>query len=503
MLRYFLPGLALTAAVLVLPAPQAQAQAPQFTSFTQFNDTLVARFNRGDFKAVEAYGSPALKKLEAAGTLTAFLARQQPKTGRILSASVLAERGNQHEFAWRGEKQNLRVRWVSSAPGVLDDYFISDFIAQPTPRATPLLSDNRRKTALDQAVDQAATLYMQSPEAVGMSIGVYWQGQTTFYNYGEVEKGSGRLPTSTTFYDMGSVAKTFVTTLLAQAVLDKKVQLTDDIRKYLPGQYPNLEYQGQPVRLVDLATHTSGIPGRARTYSKGYQQKLDKEHQDLRVKLTYYNKFTADSLLQAMHEFQLASQPGTVYRYNNLGILVLQLVLERAYQQPYEQLVTRYVQSRFGMKDTKRVLSPREQQRFATGYDENQRAQKRLNYTGYWGGTMLSSTPADLMAYLRANLSEREPAVKLAHQPAWNNRIGLGWMLDTDAEGQRRIFHNGHSPGFNTRLVMYPGQDVGFVILVNENISQTRVTDMEELLKRELPQAAPPKGNPGKPVGSR
>ncbi|OON66436.1 hypothetical protein B0919_21610 [Hymenobacter sp. CRA2] len=482
----------------------AWAQAPRFASYAQFNDTLVAQFNRGDFKAIEAYGSPALRKVEAAGSMAAFLARQQAKTGRIVSSSALPARKTRKEYAWRGERQNLRVSLVSSAPGVIDDYFISDFIAQPNARATPLPTDNRRQTALDRAVDRAATLYLQHPEAAGLSIGVYWQGKQYFYNYGEVEKGTGRLPTARTFYDIGSVAKTFVTTLLAQAVLDKKVQLNDDIRKYLPGEYPNLAYEGRPVRLVDLATHTSGLPGRAYNPPKETQAKLDAL--SLPERIAHYNQFTADSLLHHLHTFKLASEPGKTYRYNNQGILLLQLLLERAYQQPYEQLVTRYVQTRFGLKDTKRVLTAAEQQRYAIGY-ENGKPEHHANYTGYWGGSNLTSTPADLLTYAQANLAEKEPAVRLAHQPAFENRIGLGWMLDTDPEGQRRIFHNGHSTGFNARCALYPAEQVGIVLMVNETISQDRVTDLEQLLKQELAAvvapAVAPKTKASKAVGRR
>ncbi|PJJ61026.1 serine hydrolase domain-containing protein [Hymenobacter chitinivorans] len=503
MLHSYRAAGALLAVLALLNSTGAQAQTPQFTSYAQFNDTLVARFNRGDFKGIEAFGSEALKKLEPAGSMAALLGKQQAKTGRIVSSRGLPGRNTQREFAWQGERQNLRVRLVSSAPGVIDDYFISDFLAQPNARATPLATDNRRRTPLDQAVDRAATLYMQHPDAAGLSIGVYWQGQSYFYNYGEVTKGSGRLPTPATYYDLGSVAKTFVTTLLAQAVVDKKVQLTDDIRKYLPGQYPNLEFEGQPVRLVDLATHTSGLPSTARQYSKEKKARLDKEYADLGVRIAHYNRYTADSLLQDMHAFQLSTKPGVVYRYQNLDVLILQLVLERVYQQPYEQLITQYVQSRFGMKDTKRVLSAPELPRFATGYDETLRAQTHANYTGYWGGATMNSTPADLLTYVRANLAEKEPAVKLAHQPAWGTRIGLGWMLDTDPDGQRRIFHNGHSIGFNTRCVLYPGQQTGIVVLVNEAISQDRVTEMEEYLKQQLAQLPAPGSKPAKAVGRR
>lgn len=148
------------------------------------------------------------------------------------------------------------------------------------------------------------------------------------------------------------------------------------------------------------------------------------------------------------------------------------------------------------MHDTKRVLSEREHERYAVGYASPELPQRHLNYTGYWGGPNLSSTASDLMKYLQANLAERLPAVRLAHQRTWGTApelgTGLCWMLDSDADGKRRIFHNGKSPGYNTRFVLYPERELGFVILVNENISQDRVTEMEEYLKQALPRPAAP-----------
>jgi CubicO group peptidase (beta-lactamase class C family) len=150
------------------------------------------------------------------------------------------------------------------------------------------------------------------------------------------------------------------------------------------------------------------------------------------------------------------------------------------------------VQTRFGMFDTKRVLSAAEQRRFATSYETGQ-GQAHPNYTGYWGGTTLNATLTDLLKYVRANLAEREPAVRLAHQPTTslppNYQVGLCWRLNTDPEGNRRIFHSGHSIGYNTHVVLYPGQDMGMVLLVNEVISQDRLAELAQLLKQALPQA--------------
>lgn len=99
-------------------------------------------------------------------------------------------------------------------------------------------------------------------QAVGLSIGVYTNERTYYYNFGSTEKGKVSLPTEQTVYEIGSITKTFVSYVLANAVLENKVDLQDDIRKYLKGKYPNLEYKGHPIRLVHLANTTSGLPER-------------------------------------------------------------------------------------------------------------------------------------------------------------------------------------------------------------------------------------------------
>ncbi|SDG50594.1 Beta-lactamase [Pedobacter terrae] len=123
-----------------------------------------------------------------------------------------------------------------------------------------LLTDNPLRDKLDRAVQVAAADYMANPGTVGLSIAIYQDGRSAIYNYGESTKGTAKLIKATQLFNLGSVAKTFIGIMLAQAVIDKKANLQDDIRKYLPGKYPNLQYQGRPVRLVDIANHTSGLP---------------------------------------------------------------------------------------------------------------------------------------------------------------------------------------------------------------------------------------------------
>jgi CubicO group peptidase (beta-lactamase class C family) len=62
------------------------------------------------------------------------------------------------------------------------------------------------------------------------------------------KKGNHKIPTQNTKYEIGSVTKVFTGILLANAVKEGKINLQDDIRKYLKDSYPNLESENQSVR---------------------------------------------------------------------------------------------------------------------------------------------------------------------------------------------------------------------------------------------------------------
>ena len=78
-------------------------------------------------------------------------------------------------------------------------------------------------------------------------------------------------------YEVGSVSKTITGYLVAKAVLEQKIKLEDDIRIYLEGNYSNLEYNGTPITIRNLITHTSGLPTFLPSKMNGLYEKLTKE----------------------------------------------------------------------------------------------------------------------------------------------------------------------------------------------------------------------------------
>ena len=116
------------------------------------------------------------------------------------------------------------------------------------------------KKTIELSVDRNAGVLLLDPTINAISIGVYKEGETYINHYGELDKGKGNKPTDETIYEITSASKTFAGTLVAQAELEGKLNLDDDIRKYLKEEFSNLEYGGHPIRIKHLITHTSRLP---------------------------------------------------------------------------------------------------------------------------------------------------------------------------------------------------------------------------------------------------
>jgi CubicO group peptidase (beta-lactamase class C family) len=362
-----------------------------------------------------------------------------------------------------------------------------------------IINDNALKNHLDSAVHSASIAYMSNPGTVGLSLAIYNDGHTYLYNYGEFKKGTGQLIKSDQLFNLGSIAKTFIGTMLAEAVVQKKARLNDDIRKYLPGSYPNLQYEGHPVRLVDIANHTSGLPKSSRVFSEKEMDSLKKL--SLPGQLHFFEKFNQDTLLKDMHHFKLDTIPGTKYDYNGNAMTILILLLERIYHQPYEELVTNYLITNLKMHDTRTKIPIAQLDRFIQGYKDALRPVQWYDLKNYPvtevntnlfypGGPSMNSTMADMLKYMVANVNESDPAIKLSHQLTYvrpdSTGVALSWMSG-DSNGRPFYYHSGKTGiGFSTLCSVYPAQSLGIMILVNDTINQDLVSDLRDAIRDAL-----------------
>ena len=344
---------------------------------------------------------------------------------------------------------------------MMKQYRLGGFVLQPGRPSVPILTNNPLKSHLDSVVHQYAVVYMATPSAVSLSIGVYRNGEKCIYNYGEVKKGSRVVPDSNTLYQVGSIAKTFIGILLAKAA-DKKMQLGDDVRKYLPGSYPNL-YKGQPITLQYLANHTGGFRQfNFITYPPGIDSMPWNDF------MHYLYAYPKKRVINDLHHLKVDTLPGVERNYSVGGFIILGMALESVYHQPLNTIFNDYYKKTLHMGNTCLNAPESDSANFAIPYDEKGQAElPMLRSTP--GLFTVKSTVADMLKYVEANMKENDLGILLSHKPSWgdptNFAVGLGWQVSDTWERGLWINHSGHDAGYNALCTAYPHEGLGFVLL--------------------------------------
>jgi CubicO group peptidase (beta-lactamase class C family) len=188
--------------------------------------------------------------------------------------------------------------------------------------------------AMDSIVRGVVTGPLQH-DWVGLSVGVIRNGQVFQYNFGTT--GKENVPSAQTIYEIGSITKTFTTLLLAQAVLEKRVQLTDDIRKYLKGDYPNLAFKGKPIQLIHLASLTSSLPNNMPDFTAEARKAPADSFAYVVIKANAH--YTRDDFFRDLHQVKLDTFPGLNPRHSNAAAVLLGYILENVFGESFDALV--------------------------------------------------------------------------------------------------------------------------------------------------------------------
>lgn len=345
-------------------------------------------------------------------------------------------------------------------------------------------TDNKLKTWIDTTINQLVIDYLSNKHTYSVSIGIYTKGKKIAYNYSKE-----KLPKANNYYNIGSVAKTFVAALLAQAVIEKKINLDDDIRKYLPGNYPNLQYDGREILVKHLANHTSALPKTFRLLSTKVVDSL--KRLTIPQQVDYLGNYSRDSLFNDLRKVKLDSIPGTKFSYNSMAVMVLVALLENSYKNSYEHLISAYLKGHLGMYRTIPYLNELQKNNIVQGHNNKGQSVPYANLSGFYFGPTMDSTINDMLTYIEANLKLKDKALRLTHQLTYGKDegfgMGLGWMINRDERGARYFYHDGNTKiGYNTLFVLYPTYDYGIIIIVNDTVDQHMVGELENAIRHQF-----------------
>jgi CubicO group peptidase (beta-lactamase class C family) len=343
---------------------------------------------------------------------------------------------------------------------------------------------NPQDTKVDSIIKKYALELMEDSSMIALSLGIYNKGDEFFFNFGTIEKGKNIPPTKNTIYEIGSITKTFTGILLANALLDKKVDLNEDIRIYLNENYDNLKYHDTPIKVINLANHSSGLP----------EDIIPKEFKSLKNPTMFdiINLFEGDRgsfFLKDLHDVNIDYTPGNNIQYSNTGMILLGIILENIYNTNYSVLINKYFTIPLNMKNTETVSYKSETDNYTKGYDKTGKIMPHITFqiAGAAGG--LKSTTYDMLKYIRANINTDNEAIRISHKSTIKKNgqeMGLGWKIRFDVSGKKMLWHDGGEPGFSSYIALIPEKEIGIICLTNQRGRQNQLENLSDSIFKDM-----------------
>ena len=321
---------------------------------------------------------------------------------------------------------------------------------ESAPRIEPPVVPEEVKTEIRFRVDSGYNM--------SIVVGLVNAGGATYYSYGTTSAGSGVVPTEDTVFEIGSITKAFTALMLVEMAARGELSLEDAIADHLPATA--LSSGGDEISLMDLATHTAGLP---RLPDNLHPTDPDRP----------YAGYTVADLYRYMSRFTPPSfEPR--YSYSNVGYGLLGHILERQSGKSLDELVASLVADELGMGDT--VIEPTEamRARIAQGHSGVVETPRWENTTLAGAGRLLS-TARDMVTFLSANLGFRETALRAAMRRTHEQRlatgetgvqIALGWHVRTVGDRQI-VWHDGGTGGYSSYAGFLRDGGLGVVVLSN------------------------------------
>ena len=326
----------------------------------------------------------------------------------------------------------------------------------------------KTEDSLRNLINDECDALLVDEEIKSLSVGIIKHGKT--YKVYKGKLVNGERPNDQTLYEIASLTKTFTGTLLAQAILDKKVKLNDDIRNVLPETFQNLEYNQHPITYRNLVTHTSGLPNmfpnKPEIFEDPNWDELPFIINDLQT------GFTRDQFLAALHKVKLDTVPGHKFNYSNAGANLLGFCLEELYQKPYEELVKNYILEPLKMNRTFVGISKENQPFLARGLNTNgiempPVAEKELRAEGG-----IISNLDDMIKYMQFEMEPNNLLAQTSHQELLSGKYGdfengLFWQIFKNGDKPAKIFQNGGAFGTSCWMTIIPETQTGVFIITN------------------------------------
>ncbi len=260
-------------------------------------------------------------------------------------------------------------------------------------------------------------------------------------------------------FRIGSITKQFTACTILKLVEEGKLDLQDDIRKFIK-DYPT---HGHTITIEHLLTHTSGI--RSFTGMEEWDAEFQKKD------------FTPASLVDFFKDQSMDFAPGEEWKYNNSAYFLLGYIIEIITGNSYAHYLEENLFQDLGMENsyygsTSKIIPGR-----ADGYAKGPKGYRNAEFISmtqpHAAGALLS-TVDDLFrwhtAVMNHEVINKEDLEQATSSYVLNNgeetAYGYGWALG-EIKDSPTISHGGGINGFRTASIYLPEEKIFVAVFSN------------------------------------
>jgi CubicO group peptidase (beta-lactamase class C family) len=333
--------------------------------------------------------------------------------------------------------------------------------------------------------DAFANLALGDWKCEGFAIAVVKDGKVILQKGYGVRNAKKNLPVTTkTLFAIGSSTKSFTVTSMGVLVDRGKLDWDKPVRDYLPDFRLWDQFATERMTPRDLVTHRSGLP---------------------RHDLMWYNSpFSRDELFSRLRYLEPNKDFRTTFQYQNLMFMTAGYLAAHINGTTWEQLVHDTIFQPLGMTASNfSVTDSQKTTDYSLPYEVVNDAPREMpfrNIDAIGPAGSINSNVEDMIKYVQMHLAQGKGVVSAANEtqmmipqmaiatPSTDKELGdlaygMGFFV-TSYRGHKFVHHGGNIDGFSALVAFLPQDNIGLVILTNQQgsplpaIAAYRVWDM-------------------------
>jgi len=333
-----------------------------------------------------------------------------------------------------------------------------------------------RLSGLDTEIENLLKAY----NAVGLSVAIVENNRTIYSKGFGFRDMENKLPVSeNTIFPIGSITKSFTASLLGILENQNQLSLKDKPSLYIPKLQFYNDKMDNLITIEDLLCHKSGIGGVDGTCVF----------------------FSADKRENLMPRLKYLKPNGAIkdsWIYSNLGYIIAGTIIEKTTNESWEKNVEDKIFKPLHMNSSSSSITEMLKAKdYSFGYGLSNNQTKKVlfaelnndkpggainsttNDMANWMITWLNNGTFQTNEILPKNYIQEATSMKaidnglppeISDPSVYTFGYGYGWKVNS-YKGHYKVHHGGNVSGFSSQLAMFPTDNLGIVVLTNQDNS--------------------------------